>query len=161
MATESISASIAVDGLKQTLRAFSQLDKDVQKAARVEVQKVADLLGREIAAAGRSRPDRRDRFVANTIRGKKDRSPQLLIGGASAMSVSRPGRPPRAGDLVFGMEFGADQNGPNAWRFPPRTPRRGRGNEGYWIFPTARKQGPRVVALWAQALDKAAADWSK
>ena len=163
---------IEVEGLRSTLRAFSKLDKDVQKAARDEVQKVANMLAREIAAAGRRQGDRRSQFVAGTVRGTRERTPVIKVGKATRISVSRRGQGPRASDLMYGMEFGSAgvggkatdlptvRGGKPGWRFPERTPRKGRsGNVGTWIYPTAADQQPRVVSLWAAALDKAAKDW--
>ena len=170
MATTKMSAGAQVEGLRETLRAFSKLDKDAQKAARDEVQKVANLLAQEIASAGRRQGDSRNRHVAGSIRGTRERSPVIKIGSAQRMAAA--GRP-RASDLMFGMEFGstdlASRGGDNAtrrggrpgWRFPERTPKKGRGNEGSWIFPTAAKQQPRAVSLWAAALEKAARDWGR
>ena len=163
---------IEVEGLRSTLRAFSKLDKDAQKAARDEVQKVANMLAREIAAAGRRQRDRRSQFVAGTVRGTRERTPVIKVGKATRMPVSRRGQAPRASDLMYGMEFGSAgvggkatdlptvRGGKPGWRFPERTPRKGRsGNVGTWIYPTAADQQPRVVSLWAAALDKAAKDW--
>ena len=163
---------IEVEGLKPTLRAFSKLDKDVQKAARDEVQKVANMLAREIAAAGRRQGDRRSQFVAGTVRGTRERTPVIKVGKATRMPVSRRGQGPRASDLMYGMEFGSAgvggkatdlptvRGGKPGWRFPERTPRKGRsGNVGTWIYPTAADQQPRVVSLWAAALEKAAKEW--
>ena len=163
---------VKVEGLRSTLKAFGQLDKDVQKAARDEVQKVANLLAREIASAGRRQSDPRSRFVAGTVRGTRERTPVIKVGKATRMPVSRRGQGPRASDLMYGMEFGSAGVGGKAvdlptvrggrpgWRFPERTARKGRsGNVGTWIYPTAADQQPRVVSLWAAALDKAAKDW--
>ena len=130
-----MSGGAAVEGLRETLRAFSKLDKDAQKAARDEVQKVANLLARELAQAGRATGDPRNRHVAQSIRGTRERTPVVKVGNAQRMAVSRAGRGPRASDLMFGMEFGstnvATRGGDNAtvrggrpgWRFPERTPR--------------------------------------
>jgi hypothetical protein len=168
MATTKASGGAIVEGLNETLRAFRRLDKDAQKAARDEVQKVANLLAREIAAAGRSR-SKRDAWVANSVRGTRERTPVIKIGSAQRMPVSRSGQGPRASDLMFGMEFGSSggtdtptsRGGRPGWRFPAETPPKKRGNVGTWIFPTAVQQQPRVVSLWAEALDKAARDWGK
>lgn len=159
-ATTKLAAGAVVEGLNETLRALRGIDKEADKAIRTEVQKIANMFATEIAAAGRSR-SKRDAFVAETVRGTRERTPVVEIGRARRMPVSRSGPGPRASDLMFGMEFGARQNGPNGWRFPPRTPSLGRGNEGYWIFPTARKQHTRAVDMWAAALEKVAAEWSK
>jgi hypothetical protein len=149
-----------VDGLKETLRALRGIDKEADVAVRNEVQKIANMMSKEIAAAGRSR-SKRDAFVADSFRGTRERTPVVKGGSASRMPVSRAGAGPRASDLIFGMEFGANQSGPNGFRFPERTPQRGRGSEGYWIFPTARRQQRRVVEMWGQALEKVAKEWGK
>jgi hypothetical protein len=157
--TTPIAAGAVVEGLNETLKAISSLDKEVQAVIRTEVQKIANMMANEIAQAGRSR-SKRDAFVAESVRGTKDRSPVVKIGSAQRMPVSRPGTGPRASDLMFGMEFGARQNGPNGWRFPPRTRQLGRGNEGYWIYPTARKQHSRVVDMWAATLERVTKKWT-
>jgi hypothetical protein len=172
MATTKMSSGAQVEGLRETLRAFSRLDKETQKAARDEVQKVANLLAREIAQSGRGQGDRRNAHVASSVRGTRERSPVVKVGSAQRMAG---GGRPRASDLMFGMEFGStnvgSRGGDNAtvrggrpgWRFPERTPKApgGRGNVGYWIMPTVRRQQPRVVSLWAAALEKAAREWGR
>jgi hypothetical protein len=168
MATTKASGGAVVEGLNETLRAFRGLDKATQKAVRDEVQKVANLLAREIAAAGNSR-SKRDAWVASSVRGTRERTPVIKIGSAKRMPVSRSGQGPRASDLMFGMEFGSRggtdnptaRGGRPGWRFPAETPPKKRGNVGTWIFPTATAQQPRVVSLWAEALEKAARDWSR
>ena len=170
--TTTMSAGAQVEGLRETLRAFGRLDKDAQKAARDEVQKVANVLAGEIAAAGR-RQGGRSAYVAGSVRGTRERTPVIKVGSASRMPVSRRGQGPRSSDLMFGMEFGSSgiggkasdtataRGGAPGWRFPERTARKGRGNVGTWIFPTAALQQPRVVELWAGALEKAAREWSR
>lgn len=165
-----MSAGATVEGLGATLKAFNRLDKEAKDKVREAVLDISSLMAREIAAAGAARPDRRDRHVAETIRGTKDRLPKVSIGKASRMDVKRRGPGPRASDLMFGMEFGSDGGGADTktrrggapgWRFPERTPQRGAGNEGYWIFPTARAQQRRVVDLWAKALEDVAREWTR
>ncbi len=162
-----ISGGAVVQGLNETLRALNRLDKDAKDAVKNEVQKVANLLAREVAAAGSGR-SKRDAWVAGTVRAKRDRVPTILIGSAKRMPVSRTGQGPRASDLMFGMEFGSRggtdnptaRGGRPGWRFPDETPPKRRGNQGTWIMPTVAQQQPRVVALWAEALERAARRWA-
>jgi len=159
-----------VEGLKDALKALNRLDKEAKDQAREAVTEISRMMAREIAAVGSSRRDPRDRHVAQTIRAKRDRLPVVNVGKATRMPVSRRGQGPRASDLMFGMEFGSNgqatdtptrRGGRPGWRFPERTPRRGAGNEGYWIFPTMRRQQDRVVDLWAKALEDVAVEWSR
>jgi hypothetical protein len=170
--TTKMAGGVDFVGLRSTLRAFSQLDKDAQNAARDEVQKVANMLAHEVTRAGIGSRDPRNRHVARSIRGTRERTPVIKIGNAVRLPVSRGGTGPRASDLMFGMEFGSSgqgaavdlptrRGGAKGWRFPPRTAQMGTGSEGYWIYPTIRRQQPKVVKLWADALDRAAADWAK
>lgn len=159
-ATTPLAVGAQVEGLNDVLRALRGIDKEAANAVRNETQKIANMMSAEITAAGRQR-SKRDAFVAETVRGTRERTPVIKIGAAKRMPVSRPGVGPRASDLMFGMEFGANQQGPNGWRFPERTPQRGRGNEGYWIFPTARRQQRRVTEMWGQALEKVAREWGR
>lgn len=169
MSTTKLQSGAQVEGLRETLRAFGRLDKDAQKAARDEVQKVANVLAREVASAGRRTGDPRDAFVAQTVRGTRERTPVIKIGKATRFGSGRA----RASDLMFGMEFGSTGIGAGAadtatarggapgWRFPERTPSLGKGNAGRWIYPTVKAQQSRVVSLWAEALEKAARDWGR
>jgi hypothetical protein len=168
MATTKGSGGAVVEGLNETLRALNGLDKDAKKAVKDEVQKVANLLAREVASAGQGRT-KRDAWVAGTVRGTRERTPVIKIGSAKRMPVSRGGQGPRASDLMFGMEFGSrggtdnptSRGGRPGWRFPAETPPKKRGNQGTWIFPTVARQQPRVVQLWAAALETAARRWAK
>jgi hypothetical protein len=148
-------AGAAIEGVNATLRAYSKLGKEARAATKTEVMKVAQLVADRTAAAGRARGGR-DALVAGSAKARRDRVPIVEYGGKGLAGVSGGAT---FTDLVYGMEFGANQDGPNGWRFPPRTPKKGRGNEGYWIFPTARTMGPEIAELWFQALDRIAEEW--
>ena len=161
---------IRVEGAKEAARAFRKLDKDGKKDARQEIGKVSAFLAGRIRAAATATGDRRSQFVGQSIRSKKSsRQPEVLVGKAGRMPTSRGGRGPRSSDLMFGMEFGSDGTGTDiptvrggrpGWRFPARTPQRGRGNEGTFIYPTLRREQRRVVSMWQQSLDAAIVKWA-
>lgn len=152
---ESIRTGLQVEGAKEALAAFRQLDKDAQKRAREKTKEVSEVLARRIRAAAPA--DRRYAVLEQSVKAGKDRAPVIRIGGRQTPRVSGGGGPAQ---LVIGMEFGADQAGPNAWRFPPRTPKRGRGNAGYWIFPTASREQRSIVKLWQESLDPDMRRWA-
>lgn len=57
--------------------------------------------------------------------------------------------------LWAGLEFGS-----NRYRqFPRRTPTKGRGNSGYFIYPTLRKIQPELVRKWEDAFSEILKKW--
>ena len=151
-----IQAGAAITGVNKTLAAFNKLGKEANKATREEVQKIADLAARKTAAAAPS--DRRYQILGQTAKAKRDRVPIVEYGGAKRAGVSGGAT---LNQLVYGMEFGAYQAGPNGWRFPERTPTKGRGNQGYWIFPTASRIQPDIAKLWLDALERITKEWGR
>ena len=156
-AKETLGFGIQVEGIAQTLKALNKLSKEGNKAAKAEAMKIAEVLASRIRARLNSSPDPRYRALAASVRVGSDRVPVIRIGALANPKVSGGGGPR---ELVIGLEFGADQSGPNGWRFPPRTPRFGRGNHGYYIFPTARVNQREIVQMWFDAMDKLLDDWA-
>lgn len=52
--------------------------------------------------------------------------------------------------LWGGMEFGSNR----FKQFPKRTPTLGRGNAGYFIFPTLKAAQPYIIKEWQEAFSK-------
>jgi hypothetical protein len=52
--------------------------------------------------------------------------------------------------LWGGMEFGSNR----FKQFPNRTPSLGRGNKGYFIFPTLKAAQPHIISEWQEAFSK-------
>jgi hypothetical protein len=48
------------------------------------------------------------------------------------------------------MEFGSNRFP----QFPNRTPTLGRGNKGYFIFPTLKAAQPYIIREWQEAFSK-------
>jgi len=152
---EAVRVSVKFEGVTETLAAFKKLDKDASKAAKEEATKIAQILADRIRA--RAPSDKRYQNLAVSVKAGRDRVPVIYIGQRQTPRVSGGAGPAQ---LVIGMEFGADQRGPNGWRFPPRTPRLGRGNAGYWIYPTVRANQSEIIKMWFDAMDKIINDWS-
>jgi hypothetical protein len=151
-----IAAGAAIQGVNATLRAFNKLGKDANKALKVKVREIAEKALQRTSAAGRGRGGR-DAIVARSGKVLSDRFPVVQYGGNQKAGVSGGAT---MSQLVWGMEFGAAQDGPNGWRFPPRTPKHGRGNRGYWIFPTASTMQKDIADEWLDALDRIAKEWA-
>jgi hypothetical protein len=89
----------------------------------------------------------------------------VYIGG----SKGRVSGGANAGQLLFGNEFGGDRNAfgnrnafaNGGFRFPPRTSREGRGNKGYWIFPTLKGMQPEIKKRWFSACNKVMDNWAR
>lgn len=52
--------------------------------------------------------------------------------------------------LWGGMEFGSNR----FKQFPNRTPRQGRGNAGYFIYPTLKAAQPHIITEWQNAFSQ-------
>lgn len=56
-----------------------------------------------------------------------------------------------------GMEFGSNRYK----QFPNRTPSKGRGNAGYFIYPTLREMQPYLIVQWENAFSEIVKEWDK
>ena len=56
-----------------------------------------------------------------------------------------------------GMEFGSNRYK----QFPNRTPNQGKGNAGYFIYPTLRDMQPYLIRQWEDAFSKIVKEWDK
>jgi hypothetical protein len=146
---------IEVEGFRETLKALNKVDAEGKKQAKAKGQEIANKVAGFIRAAAPA--DRRYQNLAATVRSGKDRVPVVRIGGRQTPRASGGATP---SDLIYGMEFGASSPR-NAWRFPPRTPKLGRGNAGYWIYPTARARQVEIRALWLDGMNDIIRRWSK
>lgn len=82
---------------------------------------------------------RKDRLALIRVSGKR----QVASGGASVE------------DLLWGAEFGSSRFN----QFPRKSPREGRGNRGYFIFPTLKRLQPKIRRDWVNAVAKVADQW--
>jgi hypothetical protein len=151
-----VQGGAAIFGVNETLRALSKLGKDARAATKDKVQKIANYAAQQTRMAAPRDP--RYAALGQNAKAIRDRVPVVEYGGAKKAGVSGGAT---LTQLVYGMEFGAYQEGRNGWRFPPRTPRQGRGNQGYWIFPTASRIQPDIAKLWLDALDEIAEEWGR
>jgi hypothetical protein len=150
-------AGAAIEGVNATLRAYNKLGKEARNATKDKVQEIAQFAANETSKEGR-RLGGRYAILAGNVVANRDRIPIVTYGGRKRAGVSGGAS---YNQLVYGMEFGANQDGPNGWKFPPRTPRKGRGNVGYWIFPTASRIQGEIATRWLNALEKIAEEWGR
>jgi hypothetical protein len=153
--------------LRQLLSALNKMDDKSKKALKDDVASISGWTAGAIKMAGYvgSPMPAQTAIVAATVRANKDRIPNVTIGG----SRGRVSGGANAGQLLFGNEFGSDRNTfgskgnfPNGgYKFPQRTPREGRGNKGYWIFPTLKALQPEITRRWKAAVGQVFGEWSR
>jgi len=140
--------------LSGILKAFKAMDDQAVQEARTESSALATYAANQIkvSALGRQVSGTGVRRVAEGVRISKSSkigefsygfASQRFSGGATTQK------------LWAGLEFGS-----NRYRqFPRRTPNRGRGNSGYFIYPTLRKIQPELVRKWEEAFATILKKW--
>lgn len=150
--------------LRGLYQAFREMDVDSKNKLKNDVTLISAWSVGELRNGAFGSPMQSQSIkVAETIRANKDRIPNVTIGG----SKSRFSGGAVSGQVLFGNEFGASPtsvNGafPNGGRrFPFRSPQKGRGNEGYWIFKTLSGIQPEVTRRWKQSVTEVLNNWNK
>jgi hypothetical protein len=140
--------------LRGILSAFKAMDEQAIQEARTESSALATYAANQIkvTALGRTVSGAGVRRVAEGVRISKSSkigefsygfASQRFSGGATTQK------------LWAGLEFGS-----NRYRqFPRRTPNQGRGNSGYFIYPTLRKIQPELVRKWEEAFSAIVKKW--
>lgn len=142
--------------LRALLNTFSKMgkaaNKDLRDASYAIARDVASELKASAAGANSIGGNSfQAQAVAQGIVPRKDRLALIRIGG-NRQVVSGGGS---VSDLLWGAEFGS-----NRFRqFPQRSPREGRGNRGYFIFPTLKRLQPKIRKDWVKAVEKVADVW--
>jgi hypothetical protein len=146
-------ASDAITYDKGDMRAIIQAFKAMDDAAVEEAKKESSALAEY--AAGEIKQAAGSRTVSGT-------AAQRIAAGVKVSKTSKVGefsygfaRQKFSGggstlDLLYGMEFGSNRYK----QFPNRTPVKGRGNAGYFIYPTLRRIQPELIAKWEAAFDR-------
>lgn len=176
MATDRQTIRVTADtsDLKGLFRAISAMDKEAQNGIKDDVMAISRWVATDIqSAAASGLYPRQAALVAQTVRPTRDRLPTVTIGGSKRAAVTRRATAtspaPTVGELLFGNEFGSDRNTkgskgnfPNGgFKFPERSPSEGRGNSGWWIFPTVKRLQPRITAEWVDIIKGIEKLWSK
>lgn len=133
-----------IKGLRQLMRVLSKLPKDLQADVRDASVAIADSL---VASSKNAASTPLQQLAASGLKVKRDRVPVVRVG----KNQVRPGV--REMDIFYGAEFGGRKR-PTTQQFLEH-----RGQRGYFLYPTARANGRKYGELWAQAVDKAFADW--
>ena len=142
--------------LRSIIRAFKAMDDEAVEEAKRESNALAQFAANEVRSYsitrrfGQSAVNR----IADGVRVSKSSkigefsygfASQRFSGGASTQT------------LWAGYEFGSNRYP----QFPNRTPRQGRGNSGYFIYPALRKIQPELVRKWEEAFSRILKKWDK
>lgn len=132
------------------------MDDEAVDAAKRESNALASYAAHEIKAYSISRRFGQtavNRIVAGVKVSKSSKIGELSYGFAS-QRLSGGGS---TRDIWAGYEFGSNRYP----QFPRRTPSRGRGNTGYFIYPALRKIQPQLIKKWEEALSRIMKEWDK
>ena len=147
MATETISYD------RRELRAITSAFKAMSEQAIDEAKKESSALAeyaagkiKEKAATRTVSPVAAQRIADGVKISKSSKIGEFSYGFAS-QRFSGGGT---TRDLLYGMEFGSNR----FKQFPQRTPVKGRGNSGYFIYSTLREIQPELVKQWEASFDR-------
>ena len=140
--------------LRSIVKAFKAMDDEsidqAKSASNALAQFAADRI--KAAAYGRLVAAPAVQRVAEGVRVSKSSKIGEFSYGFASQRFSGGGT---TQILWPGLEFGS-----NRYRqFPRRTPAKGRGNAGYFIYPTLRKIQPELVRQWEDAFSKILEKW--
>ena len=132
--------------LRRITGAFKAMEQEAIDQARTESSALAEYAAEQIKIAASKR----------VVSGK---AAQRIADGVSISKTSKIGefsygfaRQKFSGGATTqtlwpGMEFGSNRYK----QFPRRTPAKGRGNSGYFIYPTLRQIQPYLIKQWEEA----------
>lgn len=139
-----------------------EVKKEVRRTARANVTRLVQEARGEAFSGTKIQ-----RAAGSSIRSEFFKgAPAVKAGGRKQVIASRKGkRPVLGGEIIIGAEFGGYKKHTrprggripwtgSAWQFRPRTPKRGRGNEGNFLYPTIRKYYKGIVEKYQQDLNR-------
>ena len=140
--------------LRGITRAFKGMSDEAVEAAKKESSNLAEYASQQIknSAATRTVSGTAARRIADGVKVSKTSKIGEFSYGFARQKFSGGGS---TLDLLYGMEFGSNR----FKQFPKRTPNKGRGNSGYFIYPTLRQIQPQLVQKWEEAFSQILKEW--
>lgn len=140
--------------LRSILGAFKAMDQQAIDEAKRESSALAEYAAGEIkkTAATRIVSQTAVKRVAEGVRISKSSKIGEFSYGFASQRFSGGGT---TQILWAGLEFGSNR----FHQFPKRTPNRGRGNQGYFIYPTLRSIQPELINKWESAFRRILDEW--
>jgi len=152
MATDPISYD--KDELRGIIKAFKAMDDAAVEAAKKESSALAQYASEQIkkSAATRTVSGIAAQRIADGVSISKSSKVGEFSYGFARQKFSGGGS---TLDLLYGMEFGSNR----FKQFPTRTPKKGNGNSGYFIYSTLREIQPDLIKQWEEAFDRILKEW--
>jgi hypothetical protein len=140
--------------LRGIIKAFKALDDQAVEAAKKESSALAEYASEQIkkTAATRTVSGVAARRIADGVKVSKTSKVGEFSYGFARQKFSGGGS---TLDLLYGMEFGSNR----FKQFPARTPNKGKGNSGYFIYSTLRTIQPELIKQWESAFDRILKEW--
>jgi hypothetical protein len=152
---DSLSLEIKDGELKGLLRTFSKMDdiakNDMKKIAADISKRNAELLLQRASSAPNSKQATAVASSIEVVSTSKDPSLKMIRKNVVTSSGAR------SGEIFPGSEFGST----NFKQFPARSPKFGRGNEGYWLYKTLRERQPQILAEWLKGFELVRNAWMR
>jgi hypothetical protein len=146
MAKTALTVKMQIEGVRETLRAFSVLPKEAQDALRDRSEELSKQLATKLKVAAIANGPQSG-LMAPTIKAKRDRVPAVQAGGTRKVGSNK--KP--AYKILFGSEFGSN----NLDQFRPHQA------DGYWFFQTVRRDEGGIAKAWVQMADDVAAAFAR
>lgn len=161
MAKTTVTIRVNIEGVREALRAFTELPKDASQRLRDESLKLAESLAVKAKAEGVAE-GAQAALVARTVKAVRDRVPVIQVGGTTRLGRYRA---PAYG-LLFGSMFG--MNARSGWyadsRYAKSTGRQykeHRGQNAYWFFPVVERNQREISEAWNRVADGIVRDFSQ
>ena len=135
--------------LRQILKSFKAMDDEAIDQTKKLSGELAEYAADQIKAAARrnSKYPKGSIKVADGVRIAKSSKIGEFKYGFASQKLSGGGN---TQDILYGLEFGSRRYK----QFPGRSPNKGRGNAGYFIYSTLRQEQPELIEKWEKGFEK-------
>lgn len=139
-----LTVTIRITGLRETIRAFKNLPDDATTELRAASLSIAGAVAVDIRQAARG--DAQSGLLAPTVRAVRDRVPAVQAGGTRRVGSNRV----PAFKVLFGSEFGSK----SLKQFRPFS------GDSYWFFKSVDENQDYIQAEWLEAADEILRKWA-
>lgn len=137
-------------------RAFKAMDAEALDQAKQASAEIAEMLKDKIIRKAQTR-----QIAGASARRIAEGAKVSASSKIGELSLGYAGQKYSGGgttqQLWPGMEFGSNR----LKQFPRRTPRVGRGNKGYFIYPTLTENQRELIAKWEESFDRILREWDR